>query len=128
MHYTFYAAESTDRERSLKQNAESSAREMETTLSREQERAEDFKSRLAESRASASELELRLSEARGEAAAAQRRLEEASREGERVSCQLAEVSGNAASNAASLTKRNEALQKMVGLFSLIPYYESIFMT
>lgn len=41
------------------------------------------------------------------------RLEEASSEKERLSCQVADVSGNAATNAAAMAKRNEALQKMV---------------
>lgn len=56
-----------------------------------------------------------MSEARGENAALQRRLEETSGEAEKLSLQLAEVTGNAATNATSATKRNEALQKMVNL-------------
>ncbi len=110
-----FTVESTERERGLKSNLEAMVRELESTLEREQERAEEFKSRLSESRSSASSLELELSAARGENSALQRRLEESSLEGERVSCQLAEVTGAAASNAASLTKRCESLQRMTSL-------------
>ena len=75
--------------------------------------------KLSESRGAVSNLEVTISELRGESAALQARVEKLSSENMRVSCEMSEVSGSAASNMQALTKRNEALQKMVCIASCL---------
>jgi len=62
-----------------------------------------------------SDLELKLSAARGDNAALQQRLEAAFADAEAGACKLAEITGSAAASSLAMTKRNEALQRMVGI-------------
>lgn len=88
-------------------------KDLEHSLAKESERAEDFKAKLSQSREEVSRLELSLSEANGEMASIQKKLESINALNEDLTCQLADLSGNAASKTETLTKRNESLQKMV---------------
>ena len=85
-----------------------------------------FQSKLSESRSIVSSLEVTISELRGESQALQQRVEKLSNENMRVSCEMSEVSGSAASNMQALTKRNEALQKMVRGVLFVFFSENIY--
>ena len=108
-----------DRETSLKETAEQLKKDLEHSLERESERAEEFKSKLSESRSTVSGLELDMSAIRGENAALAKRVQELGSDNERLTCELSEATGSAANNAQTLTKRNESLQKMVSELEIV---------
>ena len=101
------------RETDLRSGAEKLANELQTSLTKETERAEDLKTRLTNTRESLSTAEASLQEARADNSVMQRKLEETMTENERLKCEVADLSGNAAASASAMTKRSEALQKMV---------------
>lgn len=107
--------EEKEREVKLKANLEVLVKDLEASLEKENERAEEFKVKLSEVRSQLSSLEVTLSEVKGENIVLKSRVEEIAGENEKLACQLSEMTGKAANNAQSLTKRNEALQKMVTL-------------
>ena len=72
-----------------------------------------LQTKLNDSRAAVSDLEIKMSESKGELSSMSKRLETLSTDNEKLTFQLAEMSGTAANNAQTLTKRNESLQKMV---------------
>ena len=74
-----------------------------------------FKAKLTSSRETITSLEENLAQTGSELEHLRGELDRKRGEGERFSLQLAEISGNAMTNAQSLTSRNESLQKMVSL-------------
>ena len=103
------------RESELRKGAERLAGEAQSSLTREGERAEDLKTRLTTTRDSLSAAEASLQEAKADHSVMLRKLEETTAENEKLKCEVSDVSGTAAASASALTKRSEALQKMVHL-------------
>jgi hypothetical protein len=72
-----------------------------------------LQAKLTDSRATISALEESLAQSGSKLEKLERELDLKRGEGEKLALQLAEISGNAMTNAKSLTSRNESLQKMV---------------
>ncbi|TRY67564.1 hypothetical protein TCAL_02305 [Tigriopus californicus] len=104
-----------EREGELKKNRDTLVQDLETSLQKETERADEFKSKLSEARLTISRVEITMSEVRGENLCLQQRVDDLASTNEKINNQLSDLSGNAASNSQALTKRNEALQKMVNI-------------
>ncbi len=75
-----------------------------------------LQAKLTDSRATISALEESLAQSGSKLEKLERDLDLKRGEGEKLALQLAEISGNAMTNAKSLTSRNESLQKMVKVF------------
>ena len=85
-----------------------------------------MQTRLSAARESLSSAEASLQEARADNSVMQRKVEETTTENEKLKCEVSDLSGTAAASASAMTKRSEALQKMVSaLLSSSPMKTSL---
>ena len=107
--------EELSREIDVRKNRDDQIKEIEETLTKEEQRSEELKTKLSESRNVISQHEIGMVELQAEMDIIKKDLNIVRNEKDKLACQLADISGSAVSSAQAFTQKNESLQKMVSV-------------